>query len=54
MAMKNAQIWQLVHLTSTEVEKFASAKGVKRIAVENFLSSLDTSIGDYGYELWVG
>jgi hypothetical protein len=35
-------------LTSAEVEKFASQKGVKRIAVENFLSTLDTSIGVTG------
>jgi len=35
-------------LTAAEVEKFASTKGVKRIAVENFLSSLDTDIGVMG------
>lgn len=35
-------------LTSAEIEKLASGKGVKRIAVENFLSTLDTSIGVMG------
>lgn len=35
-------------LTSTEVEKYASVKGGKRIAIENFLSTLDTSIGVMG------
>ena len=33
-------------LTSAEIEKFASRKGVRRIAVENFLGSL----GDAGSE----
>jgi hypothetical protein len=35
-------------LSAAEIEKFASANGVKRIAVENFLSSLDSSIGVMG------
>jgi hypothetical protein len=35
-------------LTSTEVEKYASVKGGKRIAIENFLCTLDTSIGVMG------
>ena len=35
-------------LTAAEVEKFASTKGVKKIAVENFLSSLDKDIGVMG------
>ncbi len=35
-------------LTAAEIEKFASAKGVKRTSVENFLSTLDTSIGVMG------
>lgn len=35
-------------LTDAEVEKFASAKGAKRVAVENFLMTLDTDIGSLG------
>lgn len=35
-------------LTPSEIEKFASVKGVKRIAVENFLSSIDNDIGVMG------
>lgn len=35
-------------LTRTEIERYASAKGVKRIAVENFLSSLDPGSGSMG------
>jgi hypothetical protein len=31
---------KLADLTSAEVEKFASRKGVKRVAVENFLHSV--------------
>jgi len=32
-------------LTNEEIEKFASRKGVKRIAVENFLMSMPYEIG---------
>jgi len=35
-------------LSLAEIEKFASAKGVKRIAVENFLISLDKGSGAMG------
>jgi len=35
-------------LTKTEIEKYANVKGVKRVAVINFLSSLDPDIGAMG------
>ena len=35
-------------LNATEIEKFASKTGVRRIAVENFLGTLDTIIGYSG------
>lgn len=35
-------------LTTTEIEKLASGKNVRRIAVENFLSSMDVSEVSYG------
>ena len=36
-------------LTPAEIEKLASRKGVRRIAVENFLSTVDTEmrLGDH-------
>ena len=34
-------------LTSVEIDKLASKKGARRVAVENFLGTLDASIG-YG------
>lgn len=42
------------HLTNEEIEKLASKKGVKRIAVENFLSTLDLKIGAYGNTMNAG
>ncbi len=35
-------------LTSAEIDALASRQGVRRIAVENFLGTLDLSIGAYG------
>ena len=35
-------------LTDAEVAKFATRKGAKRIAVENFLGTLDERAGLYG------
>jgi len=35
-------------LTSDEIERLASSRGAKRIAVENFLSTLDAHIGYIG------
>ena len=39
---------KLRQLTAAEIEKFTSVKGVKKIAVENFLSTLDPDIGEMG------
>lgn len=36
------------NLTDTEIAKFAARKGVRKIAVENFLGTLDLSIGARG------
>lgn len=35
-------------LTSEEIERLASPAGLRRIAVENFLGTLDLSIGQSG------
>jgi hypothetical protein len=35
-------------LTDKEIERFASGKDVKKVAVENFLSTLDPEIGSMG------
>ena len=35
-------------LTAAQIEKYASRKGVRRIAVENFLGTLDASAGARG------
>jgi hypothetical protein len=42
------------HLTNEEILKLASKKGVKRIAVINFLSTLDLKIGAYGNTMNAG
>lgn len=40
------------NLTASEIEKLASRKGVKRIAVENFLGTLfDSTVTDAYYNL---
>ena len=40
-------------LTSAEIERFASRKGVKRIAVENFLMSMGTNERNAVGNLWL-
>jgi hypothetical protein len=42
------------NLTDAEIEQLAARQGVRRIAVENFLGTLDTSVGPSGNKrnLW--
>jgi len=41
-----------MRLTHEEIEKYASPKGVKRIAVENFLGTIDTEHDSAAGCLW--
>jgi len=45
---------KLRKLTSDEIEKLASRKGVKRIAVENFLSTVTNNSDSYFARLNLG
>lgn len=44
--MKNEEEKMIRNLTSKEIEEFANRHGVKKIAVENFLSSMGTNLTD--------